>query len=222
MEDDNCIWCHSVVRPRQEAIECDVCSKWQHRKCGNIGITRAVYRQMVKDRQVINWTCSECQQPNLPEEPMQTEEEDDSIHASFNVELPFDNATQRGKPKLVDNIGFSYTLKREKNGARTWWCSVRNKTTHCGVILHEKDGVFIPPSIQHNHTAAPGTLTATKIKVTVKQRALQQIYVPARTIVEDVMSEMVDLREPEASRPNPDYLTRAVNFTLKPPRSHCK
>ncbi|CAG2203381.1 unnamed protein product [Mytilus edulis] len=130
---------------------------------------------------------------------MQTEKEDDSLHASFNVELPFDipsdveeeniaddsvydddedvpagpvtytvidNATQRGKPKLVDNIGFSYTLKSEKNGARTWQCSVRNKTIHCGVIVHEKDGVFIPPSIQHNHTAAPGTLTATKIKVT--------------------------------------------------------
>ncbi|XP_076080603.1 uncharacterized protein LOC143051596 isoform X2 [Mytilus galloprovincialis] len=37
---------------------------------------------MVKNRQ--------CQQPNLPEEPMQTEKEDDSLHASFNVELPFD------------------------------------------------------------------------------------------------------------------------------------
>ncbi|XP_071172175.1 uncharacterized protein [Mytilus edulis] len=103
MEDDNCIWCHSVVRPRQEAIECDVCSKWQHRKCGNIGITRAAYRQMVKDRQVINWTCSECQQPNLPEEPMQTEEEDDSIHASFNVELPFDIPSDVEEENIADD-----------------------------------------------------------------------------------------------------------------------
>ncbi|XP_063420079.1 uncharacterized protein LOC134705246 [Mytilus trossulus] len=140
---------------------------------------------------------------------MQADDEDDSIHASFNVELPFDipsdveedniaddsvydddedvpagpvtytvidNATQRGKPKLVDNIGFSYTLKREKNGARTWWCSVRNKTTHCGVIVHEKDGVFIPPSIQHNHTAVPGTLTATKIKVTTAYYQKDTVY----------------------------------------------
>jgi hypothetical protein len=25
------------VRPCQEAVECDICSRWQHRKCGNMG-----------------------------------------------------------------------------------------------------------------------------------------------------------------------------------------
>ena len=45
----------------------------------------------------------------------------------------------------------------------------------------------------------------------VKERALHDYHKPARTIVEDATSEIVDLREPEASRPNPDYLTWAVN-----------
>ena len=37
MSDDSCIWCHAPVRPRQEAVECDICSRWHHRKWGNMG-----------------------------------------------------------------------------------------------------------------------------------------------------------------------------------------
>jgi hypothetical protein len=37
MSDDSCIWCHALVRLRQEAVECDICSRWHHRKCGNMG-----------------------------------------------------------------------------------------------------------------------------------------------------------------------------------------
>jgi len=52
-----------------------------------IGISRADYRQMVKERLPINWTCSDCQQPNN-EESMHVEEENanassDTVHASF-------------------------------------------------------------------------------------------------------------------------------------------
>ena len=30
---DPCIRCMTVVRPNQEAIGCDCCVFWQHRKC---------------------------------------------------------------------------------------------------------------------------------------------------------------------------------------------
>jgi exosome complex RNA-binding protein Csl4 len=30
---DNCIDCGRVVRKRQEAVTCDACDRWQHRKC---------------------------------------------------------------------------------------------------------------------------------------------------------------------------------------------
>ena len=36
MSDNSCIWCHAPVRSRQEAVECDICSRWHHRKCGNM------------------------------------------------------------------------------------------------------------------------------------------------------------------------------------------
>ena len=39
-----CIVCLQEVRPRQEAIQCDDCLKWQHRTCGT-GYSRAEYRQ---------------------------------------------------------------------------------------------------------------------------------------------------------------------------------
>jgi len=31
---DNCISCANVVRPRQQAMQCDSCHRWQHRTCG--------------------------------------------------------------------------------------------------------------------------------------------------------------------------------------------
>ena len=35
------------VRPRHEAIQCDVCALWQHRTC-HTGVTRDEYRQAVR------------------------------------------------------------------------------------------------------------------------------------------------------------------------------
>ncbi len=32
-----CLFCSQEVRPRQEAIACDICEGWQHRKCGATG-----------------------------------------------------------------------------------------------------------------------------------------------------------------------------------------
>ena len=35
---DPCLECGRTVRPRQEAIQCEICSFWQHRTC-KTGIT---------------------------------------------------------------------------------------------------------------------------------------------------------------------------------------
>ena len=44
---DPCVECGQTVRPRQEAIQCEKCSLWQHRKC-NKNITRDSYRKAVR------------------------------------------------------------------------------------------------------------------------------------------------------------------------------
>ena len=38
-----CIECNLEVRARQQAVQCDDCGKWQHRKC-NSGVDQLTYR----------------------------------------------------------------------------------------------------------------------------------------------------------------------------------
>ena len=47
MEGDSCVVCDLAVGARQEGLQCDLCSKWQHSKC-NSGVTREFYRRLVR------------------------------------------------------------------------------------------------------------------------------------------------------------------------------
>jgi len=51
-----CIACKQIVTSRQEALLCDGCNKWQHRKC-NTGITREDYKNAVQCGNDIPWKC---------------------------------------------------------------------------------------------------------------------------------------------------------------------
>ena len=42
------LFCHKHVRPRQQALLCDGCSRWQNRVC-NTGITQDEYREAVRN-----------------------------------------------------------------------------------------------------------------------------------------------------------------------------
>ena len=55
----SCIECGQTVRPRQEAIECESCSLWQHRTC-NTNITRGTYRKAVRGEEELQWQCTSC------------------------------------------------------------------------------------------------------------------------------------------------------------------
>ena len=46
---DSCIVCNQIVRPRQEALLCDGCERWQHRAC-QTGISGSTWRPT-------DWTC---------------------------------------------------------------------------------------------------------------------------------------------------------------------
>ena len=57
---DLCVTCTKVVRPRQEAIQCDSCHGWQHKTCGT-NISRDFYKRLVKKEvNLENWHCSIC------------------------------------------------------------------------------------------------------------------------------------------------------------------
>ena len=54
-----CISCQKEVRPRQHALMCDGCSRWQHRTCST-GVTQQEYRLAVQKKTSIDWKCSDC------------------------------------------------------------------------------------------------------------------------------------------------------------------
>ncbi|MPC19062.1 hypothetical protein E2C01_011969 [Portunus trituberculatus] len=56
---DKCLVCKNLVRPRQEALLCDVCNSWQHRTC-KTGISREDYRRVVREGLDVNWSCTTC------------------------------------------------------------------------------------------------------------------------------------------------------------------
>ncbi|VDI68801.1 Hypothetical predicted protein [Mytilus galloprovincialis] len=54
-----CVLCDQQVRPRQHALQCEDCNKWQHRLC-NTGISITDYRLMVNEEVDIIFHCVEC------------------------------------------------------------------------------------------------------------------------------------------------------------------
>ncbi|KAK2572411.1 hypothetical protein P5673_002652 [Acropora cervicornis] len=65
MEEFYCVSCSEIVTTRQEALLCDGCERWQHRRCGT-GITRETYRRAVREGVEIPWKCLFCKD----EEPL--------------------------------------------------------------------------------------------------------------------------------------------------------
>lgn len=55
----NCIICKTPVRPRQQAIQCDGCYRWNHRMC-NTGISQEEYRATVREGNGIDWCFPVC------------------------------------------------------------------------------------------------------------------------------------------------------------------
>ena len=55
-----CIACDREVRPRQHAISCDICERWQHRLC-DTGITLQEYTLARQDNQ-LQFICRPCEE----------------------------------------------------------------------------------------------------------------------------------------------------------------
>ena len=56
---DKCINCNFPVRPRQEGLQCDGCSRWQHRTF-NTGVSQQDYHAAVQAGLGIEWQCEMC------------------------------------------------------------------------------------------------------------------------------------------------------------------
>jgi hypothetical protein len=103
-------------------------------------------------------------------------------------------------------------VKREnKDGSVIWRCSVRNNKTSCPAAVRQLGESFIPCDKVHVHASKPGVLSAIRIQKKVVDLVKKELFVPAPTIVEQVLEEYADHREPEFSRPKFTNIVRTAN-----------
>lgn len=56
------------------------------------------------------------------------EPEPQEVNGTFNLEFEIvDDSSKRGRPKLVDNRGYSYNIQRRRGENTDWQCTVRPK-----------------------------------------------------------------------------------------------
>ena len=123
-----------------------------------------------------------------------------------------DDSSQRGKPKLFDNKGFTYIMNKTHKTSQEWRCSVRNKTTRCCATVKQVDDKFTRGSHKHNHPSDPSAASTARIYKNSKDEGLQNIFEPALQIAERV--SRAEYRE-FGLRPNTVNLqnvARAINY----------
>ena len=111
-------------------------------------------------------------------------EENDLDEATVTFTL-MENASQRGKRKLVSSDGFTFVCKRQNKTTNNtvWRCSVRNKTTTCPVTVEQQGDSFTMKHGAHTHPAKPGILKAVEIEQKVKVKSVvltilsQELYI---------------------------------------------
>ena len=99
-----------------------------------------------------------------------------------------ESSTQRDGKKLVDNLGYSHTVKRRYVDENVVWrCCIRNKTCSCLARVRQRGSDLIPGPQKHCHQPVLGSLAAARITSTVKEKAMKDFYQPAGMIVQDVL-----------------------------------
>ena len=121
-----------------------------------------------------------------------------------------ESSSQRGKKKLVDGRGFTYTVKRETQKRILWRCSVRSKGNICGCTIGFNHATMeYRVNGTHHHPPTSGAASHLRLQRDVKSKALADVFRPASSIVNEVMTNVTDPTRPGLS--NPSNLTRMAN-----------
>ncbi|KAK8407542.1 hypothetical protein O3P69_002235, partial [Scylla paramamosain] len=100
-------------------------------------------------------------------------------------------SSQRGSDKLIDSLGYSYTIKRKTSVAVHWRCVVRNTRVTCEAKTKEMDGIYERGTNQHCHPPEACPLIASKISSTIKKKAMEDVFRSAADIVDEVLCDEV-------------------------------
>ena len=121
------------------------------------------------------------------------------------------SSTQRGQHKLVDSVGYTYTVKRKTRVGVHWRCAVRNKNVKCRATVKETNVMYIKDHNPHSHPPETCSAITSKVSALVKEKALQDVFRSAADIVDEVLRDEVDPHVPLSSLPAPENLARQGN-----------
>ena len=77
-------------------------------------------------------------------------------------------SSQRGHMKLVDSIGYSYSVKRKYGEDNiVWRCTVHNKTTSCLATVRQHGTTYTSGLQIHSHQPLPGIGTPAKVHICI-------------------------------------------------------
>jgi hypothetical protein len=117
----------------------------------------------------------------------------------------------RGKDKLFDTLGYSYTVKKRYSASTTWRCSVRNKSMQCPATVREFGGEFSPGLRDHIHPPLPGSDIAASIACIAKEKAQENPHQSAGSIVQDLIRDYLPDDVPCPALQQTDYIARNAN-----------
>ena len=119
----------------------------------------------------------------------------------------FPAGSQKGNPKLIDSLGFSYTVKKgSRKIGNTWRCSKRN----CPARVIEVNDTFTQGPREHIHACDLGAAVNAKLKSRIKARAKTDLFTPAGTLVHEEMVYIVRHGR-DQDMTHPDLLKRMAN-----------
>ena len=113
-----------------------------------------------------------------------TDHEESSLHdptpaetsSSFAVTYEIvESSSKRGRPKLIDSQGYSYTLQRRRGLVTDWQCSIHRKVNPCRATFRQRGDQFQCGNQVHNHQAQVGVFKAAKIAAQVEAKAVEDI-----------------------------------------------
>ena len=103
-----------------------------------------------------------------------------------------EGSSQRGKKKLVDSKGYTYTVKRESAKSVLWRCSVRSKGNVCGYTIGFNHTTLVyTVNGAHSHPPPTGAATELRVRRDIRTKAIADVFRPACVIVNEVMTDLV-------------------------------
>ena len=127
--------------------------------------------------------------PSLPSTEESSLQDPTPAEQSSSFAVTYEIVTQsskRGRPKLIDNWGYCYSIQRQRGVVIDWQCSVRPKVNPCRATVRQRGDQFQRGNHVHNHQAQVGALMSAKITSHVKGKAVEDIFKPAPAIVDEV------------------------------------